>query len=310
MNNTVLKIIAGVLLLGAIAVAYIGIQLSREPAQAPVPVAAPASPASVPTEAVVVAARVIKKGQSLNAADAIIKSVTTAPQAVYRDTQDVFGKVALEDIPPGTPLTPALFATDSMASLLLVGERAIAVQVDEVIGVGGYAKPGDRVDVLVYLPPGKETRQQTIAKVIIRDAGVLAFGDANRIDDDQHKRTQKEVNPADARSGSVADEVKNRRQGLRSAVLAVREEEVTRLILASGAGQLRLALRPQVTRRTDAAGIHERNGGATTTVSSDPGTRTLTMSDSAGGGAIPSSIVIQEGSKERALEATKTENQP
>jgi pilus assembly protein CpaB len=304
MNNTVLKIIAVVLAIGAVLVAIMGVRLSRQPAATPaVQVAAPAS---VPTESVAVAARVIKAGRALGPADLQMKGVPNPPVQAYRQIQDLIGKVPLADIQPGTTLLPTQLMTDSMAALVRPGERAVAILVDEIIGLGGFAKPGDHVDVLSYVPANRDTKTIAFAQVAVHDARVISFGDATQLDTDRDRGAAASSPEAAAKSGlKTGQELKDLRSALHSAVIAISEADVTRLMLASSSGVLRLALRPQTWVSPDPLSVYPKGNRAEASTPS----YTVTTADLAPPSARePNSnapdadgVVIQEGSKERRL---------
>jgi pilus assembly protein CpaB len=308
MNNTVLKIVAALLAVGAIVVALIGVRLSQQP---PAPVVAP--PPIVQTASAVevaVATRPIRLGQTLTAADVTLKSMQDPPPQAYRQTQDLAGRVASADIPAGTPLEPAHFVSDSLAIALRPGERAIAVQVDEVIGLGGFARPGDHVDVLAYMAANRETNSQSFAQVTVSDARILAFGEVTQMDADLQRQTLAQ----DSKDPPVdpvkkQQEIQERRRALRSAVLAIPESEASRLMLAAGSGTLRLALRPRLIGRTASA---TDTLSAVATPAQGP-SRTISLHSMAppslpnasdllqDPGRRENAVIIQEGNKERRL---------
>lgn len=305
MNNNVLKIIAGILLAGAIAVAILGIRLSQQP---PAPATTPASaPVQVSTslEAVVVAAHRIKAGQNIVAGDLAMKSLPSPAMQAYRQTQDVLGKTATSDIEPATILMPNLFVIATMANAVHPGERAVAVQIDEVVGIGGFARPGDQVDVLWYMPGNKETNESSSAQIILSGARILSMGDTTVMDvDTAQKAATVEKDALDKSGVKNAQEGRDRRLSMRSAVLAVPEADVTRLMVAVSSGQLRLALRPL------------DNKNATPTVAATkPERHLVTLNDLGPGGrkivgGKESAVVIQEGSKERSIANTQTSLTP
>lgn len=318
MNNTVLKILAAVLALGAVVVAILGVRLSQQPK--PVTSVQDAAPTTIPTEAVVVAARLIKAGKALGPADVVIKGLPSPPPQAFRQTQDLLGKVPMADIQPGTTLQPAQFATDTLANLLRPGERAIAVMVDEVVGLGGFAKPGDHVDVLAYVPVNRESNTLAFSQIVVQNARVLTFGDTTQMDVDHDKSAESLSQEAKEKSGAKnAQEMKERRMGLRSAVLALPEAETTRLMLAASSGTLRLALRPQATVQADPLGMYPAGTRITavtsrqTVITPDLAPSTVIrapLSSDAASVDTSSGIVIQEGSKERRLAKNGTSTQP
>ncbi len=251
MNNKVLRIISALLALGAIAVGYFAIRLSQAPA--PTPVVIQQAPASAPMDTVAVAVHELRAGQALVAKDVAIKAMPQVPTQAYRQMQDVVGRVAISDIPAGTALTPSLFAADSIAYLLKPGERAIAIQMDELAAVGGYIKPGDTVDVLSFVTASGDV--QSTALVVVDNVKLLTVGNESQLDNpDLSTSTGQEapqsgkgqpVKPISAGiSSDLGSGIDQRRLHMRSAVIAVREADVNKLMLAANSGTLRLALRP------------------------------------------------------------------
>lgn len=294
MNNTVLRILSAVLALGAVAVAILAIRLSQNPTPAPVVVTASAPAA--PTEAVAMAARSLKAGQPVVAGDVAVKGMASPPALAYRQIQDVVGRAPIADVPVGAPLLPSMFAADSIAYLLKPGERAVGVEINEVTGVGGFAKPGEHVDVLGFLP--RETESNTVgsAVVVVEDARLLSLGDTTKLDIDAAAPNNGGLADALAKESGVkaAAEMKERRLRLKSAVLAVRESEVNKLMLAASVGSVRLALRPPVA--VDMNGDLGQGGRKNTATKAAP----VSASDMGiqREGTRRSAVIIQEGSTE------------
>ncbi len=301
MNNNVLKILAGVLALGAVIVALIGIRLSGTPS-APAATSASA-PAPAASARFVVAARDIQAGRMLESADLQLETAATAPQGSLGSTQQALGQVSSRDITKGAPVLMDALAPESLSALLQPGERAVAVQVDEVIGVGGFAKPGDFVDVLQFMGATRENQDTSFAQVLVRRARILTFGDATQIDQAPTTASDQATQEAMRETGAQAAlQARERRQSLRSAVLAVRESDASALMLAANTGLLRLALRPkhEGTEPQDATA-----GRLTTRVSDLSPTRTKPAATDVG-----APIIIQEGSKERRLTRNDAPAQP
>jgi pilus assembly protein CpaB len=102
---------------------------------------------------------------------------------------------------------------------LEAGKRAMAVRVDEIIGVSGFIVPDDRVDVIVTTtPPGTGGQENRIAKIVLQNKRVLSVAQSTE---------QKEGKP----------------QLARSITLEVSPEDAEKLSLASQEGQIALALR-------------------------------------------------------------------
>lgn len=301
MNNNVLKILAGVLALGAVVVALIGIRLSGEPATATTQAAsAPAAPASAHF---VVAARDIRAGHMLESADVQLETAASAPQGSLASTQQALGQVSSRDITKGTPVLLDAIAPESLSALLQPGERAVAVQVDEVIGVGGFAKPGDFVDVMQFMGATRENQDTSFAQVLVRRARILTFGDATQIDQAPTSTSGQATQEAMRETGAQAAlQARERRQSLRSAVLAVRESDASALMLAANTGVLRLALRP----KHEGVESPDATSGRLTTRVSDLSPVRAKPPVPEGGPA----IIIQEGSKERRLTRNDAPAQP
>jgi pilus assembly protein CpaB len=301
MNNNVLKILAGVLALGAVVVALIGIRLSGEPAT---PTTQAASAPAVPASAqFVVAARDIRAGHMLESADVQLETAASAPQGSLASTQQALGQVSSRDINKGTPVLLDAIAPESLSALLQPGERAVAVQVDEVIGVGGFAKPGDFVDVMQFMGATRENQDTSFAQVLVRRARILTFGDATQIDQAPTSTGGQATQEAMRETGAQAAlQARERRQSLRSAVLAVRESDASALMLAANTGVLRLALRP---KHEGVESPDATSGRLTTRVSDLSPVRAKPPVPEGG-----PPIIIQEGSKERRLTRNDAPAQP
>lgn len=253
MNSTLLRFLAVILALGAIATAAIGYRLSTK--QAPVAVQAP--PPSYPQ---VVAARDLPVGHLLTVQDVRLDSSPLRDEHGYETVGKVVGKLTLEPIAAGMPVLSSHFPRlGEVAQALRPGERGVAIKVTEVIGVGGFVSPGDHVDVLYYQRGVKETGEISSSQVVLRDVRVLAFGEETGTTDAQPS-TFKKITSADNKTGDQAEPKKQdveKGKSSRSAILAVPEKDVARLMLADSSGQVRLALRgaepPQMTSEEDAS---------------------------------------------------------
>ncbi len=73
--------------------------------------------------------------------------------------------------------------------IITPGMRAIAVRVDDVVGVAGFVVPGARVDVVVSI----NQQQQSVARVVVSNIQVLAAG--TRIDQQQQQPRPRDGRP-------------------------------------------------------------------------------------------------------------------
>ncbi len=173
----------------------------------------------------VVALKPLQANKPVPPESVAVKPIPVVPESYYTAVEDVVGRVPLLDIDAGAPVTPRYFKDSNiLARLIPEGHRAISLEVSDVVAVGGFVRPADRVDLLLYMRD-QEQRQQS--RVLLRDVLVLAYEERiiERPDgiDDQ--------GPRNAQRGR-----------LRTAVVAVPEKEVTRVMLGASVGDIRLAL--------------------------------------------------------------------
>ena len=247
MNSRVTLGLAGLLLLGAIIAGYWGLTLSRqpvvEPAVAPAavavvsPNAAPATPVEDPTrQPVVVLLRDIAPFGKITAADVAVEKLRTAPAGSLGAIDQVIGRTPWRPLSAGSWLSEESFEAGSqLARMIRPGERALAVAVDEVINAGGQLAPGDYVDVLLFLRKD-ENNLQPSAQLVVPAVRVLVVGS-------QMGLTNEGQPASPARTDEERLRQEQQRMAARSVVLAVPEPLLSRLMLASGAGVLRLAVR-------------------------------------------------------------------
>lgn len=98
----------------------------------------------------------------------------TAPRGAYAKPLDIVGKVARADVFAGEILTERRFVTrgegSTLAAVVAPNMRAVAVRVDDVVGVAGFLLPGNRVDVVA----AREENRRPFAETILTDVRVLA----------------------------------------------------------------------------------------------------------------------------------------
>ena len=247
MNSRVTLGLAGTLLLGAILAGYWGLTLSRQPAVEPAaapaavavvaPNAAPATPVEDPTrQPVVVLLRDIAPFVKITAADVAVEKLRTAPAGSLGAVDQVIGRTPWRPLSAGSWLSEESFEAGSqLARMIRPGERALAVAVDEVINAGGQLAPGDYVDVLLFLRKD-ESNSQASAQLVVPAVRVLVVGS-------QMGLTNEGQPASPTRTEEERLKQEQQRLAARSVVLAVPEPLLSRLMLASGAGVLRLAVR-------------------------------------------------------------------
>lgn len=127
---------------------------------------------------VVVAARALPVGTMLAASDV---RVAVWPQSspvsgAFASVEAVLERGLIAEMVENEPVTPAKLApVEAGAGLPPVippGMRAIAMQTNEVIGVGGFVTPGNRVDVVVTV----SRRDIDMSRIVVSNVKVLASG--------------------------------------------------------------------------------------------------------------------------------------
>ncbi|MHB9106406.1 MAG: Flp pilus assembly protein CpaB [Armatimonadota bacterium] len=152
----------------------------------------------------------------------------TLPPNCATSMDEVIGQVAVSTLMEGEPIARNTVAprTASLGLAYAVpeGQRAVAVALDPIIGVAGFLKPGDRVDVVATFT----VDEIKVTKTVLQDVTLLAIG--------PEVRPEQEVRTASTKT--------SRPQEQANATLAVTPTQAEKLILAEAGGRLRLTLRP------------------------------------------------------------------
>jgi pilus assembly protein CpaB len=180
-----------------------------------------------------VAARPLAAYKPITREAVALVPLPVAPQQYFTTLEDVVGRIPLLDIDAGAPVTARYFKEgNALARVIPAGFQAVSVEINDVIAVGGFVRPGDIVDLLVYLRGGPGVSEPQ-ARVLLKQVRVLAYEE--RIVDRPQGLTEEE------KAGGSSTQVRR----VRTAVLAVPEAEATRVMLGANLGELRLALRSQ-----------------------------------------------------------------
>ncbi|MBA4283925.1 MAG: Flp pilus assembly protein CpaB [Xanthomonadaceae bacterium] len=280
-NSNAIRVIAIVLGLIAIVLVIVGWRMSRGFAESAARAqaeaqATPAAP-TAPQIQVVVATHPLAANVPIKDSDVVVAPVTIAPTEYFANVNDAIGRTPLIDIDAGAPVVPRFFKdTNLIARGVPDGHRALSLKVDDVVGVGGFVRPGDIVDVLVYIksvtdtPTGDEAVKEeekkdipTQARVLIRDIKVLSYED-HLVEPPKGLEESKDKNK---------NPPQQRRE--RTAVLAIPEAQVTRVLLGASYGELRLALHgapadPTAAAADPAAATASTDAPAIAAVSTEP----------------------------------------
>jgi len=236
MNSTFLRVLAVLMVIAAIVTAWLGYRMSNKQPVDKIDVV-------VPSYTQVVARVNIPADHVLTADDMDVASTRQQDKRTFSDLQSLIGKVTTIPIAKGTAFKTSHFPTDSLlGQALSAHERAVAIKVNEVIGVGGFIKPGDHVDVLLYLRANRETGEISSAQVVLTNVKVLAYGALINETETGQENVLTLPNQGKLGTGSSRPDTKQEKD-IRSAILAVQDQDVSRLMLADSTGVLRLALR-------------------------------------------------------------------
>ncbi|WP_136796449.1 Flp pilus assembly protein CpaB [Desulfosediminicola ganghwensis] len=158
--------------------------------------------------------------QDLRMANYLAESL---PTGHFTDLTDAVGRIVVKPIHTTEPvlesaLAPTSLTKGGMAAVITPLKRAMAVKVDEVVGVAGFLHPGHMVDVLVSIDKPGQRRDQ-ITKTVLENIPVLSIGTQAQ---EQEDKSSKRVTVV---------------------TLEVTLEEGEKLALAVNEGRIQLALR-------------------------------------------------------------------
>lgn len=188
-----------------------------------------AAPGTVEFTSIVVAAQDIPMGDLITA-DMVRTEPwpkQKVPSGAHRDLQNVVGRRPKTRIYAGTPILENQLLGRGEGAVdptehIPPGYRVVSVQVDEVIGAGRLIRPGDRVDLLVFIQRNLQRGiPETVTRTVLQDVKVFAVGDQFDLQETENRR-------------SIA---------ARSVSLLVTPRQAEILMLASELGTIRLSLR-------------------------------------------------------------------
>ncbi len=152
----------------------------------------------------------------------------SVPPGSTDDPAKLAGRVVRNGLQPGEPILEAKLAPEGtqggLSAVIGEGRRAITVRVNDVIGVAGFALPGNYVDIIVNTQKDSDrnsNKDQNISKIVLERILVLAV--AQEVSRDETK--PKVVN---------------------AVTLEVTPEQAEKIDLARSVGSLSLVLRNQI----------------------------------------------------------------
>lgn len=186
---------------------------------------------SIATGKVVVAARDLDIGTRL--APAMLQTVdwpaASAVKGAFVDPAKLDTRVINASILRGEPVLEsklaALGSKGGLSAIIGAGKRAMTVKVNEVVGVAGFALPGNVVDIMVN---AQDDRSKAVSKIVLEQIVVLAVAQDHVVHDEGKAKVVSAV------------------------TLEVTPEQAEKLDLARSIGTLSLVLRNQVDRTVTA----------------------------------------------------------
>ncbi|KWF65550.1 Flp pilus assembly protein CpaB [Burkholderia pseudomultivorans] len=154
----------------------------------------------------------------------------SVPPGAFTDPKELDGRVVRTSLARGEPVIESKLAPvgtkGGLSAVIAEGSRAITVRVNDVVGVAGFALPGNYVDVIVNTQAQQgKSDGQSISKIVLEHILVLAVAQQVSRDD-------------------TAPKVVN------AVTLEVTPEQAERLDLARSVGTLSLVLRNQIDKQT------------------------------------------------------------
>lgn len=103
------------------------------------------------------------------------------PQNAILKKEDILGRGVVVPVFQGEPFVEGRLAPKGagagLAAMIPPGMRAVALRVNEVVGVAGFVVPGMRVDVLISgRPPNSPPNLGTLSKTLLQNIEVLSAG--------------------------------------------------------------------------------------------------------------------------------------
>jgi pilus assembly protein CpaB len=138
--------------------------------------------ASAPTQKVILAAHNLEVGAMIKDSDLKVGDWTGAlPLNSMTKKEDVVGRGVVSTVYDGEPILENRLAPKGagagLPSMIPPGMRAVALHVNEVVGVAGFVVAGMRVDVLISgNPPQGNGGQGTVTKTLLQNIEILSAG--------------------------------------------------------------------------------------------------------------------------------------
>ena len=177
-------------------------------------------------------------------------------KGTFADPKALETRVTVTSLAQGEPVLEAKLAAvgskGGLSSVIAEGKRAITVKVNEVVGVAGFAFPGNRVDVMVN---AQDEQNKPMSKIVLEQILVLAV--AQEVKGDESK--PKVVNAVTLEVTPDQAEILDLARSVGTLSLVLRNQMDRESVATSGVGKSDL-LEGRATRRSPfnaEAKIHE-----------------------------------------------------
>ncbi len=142
----------------------------------------PVAEITIETTPVVMAKQDLPTGIAINAEDLEVLEWPSdyVPAGGQYDIEEVTGRIPRRAIGVGEPILEQMLLEDGrqsgLTALIEANHRAMSVRADAVVGVGGFIRPGSRVDVLAQLRTiDREKGSTPYNRTILQNVRVLAI---------------------------------------------------------------------------------------------------------------------------------------
>ena len=176
------------------------------------------SPQAAAVNKMVVAAVDLESGSKLTPQmlSVIDWPLGSTPAGTFADLKDLQGRIVKTSLQRGEAILANKLApigsAGGLSAMIADGKRAMTVRVNDVVGVAGFALPGNYVDILVNArqDTGKGNESKPITKTVLEHVLVLAVAQEAGRDDTKPKLVNAvtlELSPADAEKIDLARNV-------------------------------------------------------------------------------------------------------
>ena len=176
---------------------------------------------------------------------AVDVSSNLVPSGALTDKNAVVGKKAGTTILSGDVITARKLSQKAggFVGLIPEGMRAVSFSVNDVTGVSGFAKPGDKVDIL--LVTSREGVDRITSKILLKDVLILAVNKSSGQPQPQPQNTDK--NGKGVPDGSAPRQTSSSTASIGTpsvVTVALTPYDAAKLIASTQIGQLQMLLRP------------------------------------------------------------------